>query len=131
MPDPQSQSIHTLLGDALRDSTDLARKELALFRTEMGENIRGLVLGLVMMIAAAVFAIAALMLLTEALVEWLATVLESEALAAFIVAVVMGAIAIGLVLYGRSKFSASALTPNRTVRSVQRDTEVLSERVST
>jgi len=127
---PRGQSIHNLLGDALRESTDLARKEFSLFRTEMGENIKGLVIGLAMFVAAAVFAIVCVSLLTEALVEWLAGVLNSEALAALIVAVVMGAIALGLALYGRNKISASSLTPNRTVRSVQRDTEILSERVS-
>jgi uncharacterized membrane protein YqjE len=124
------QSIHGLLGDAMRETTDLARKEMTLFRTEMSENIKGLVIGLVMFVAAAVFAIACIMLLTEALVEWLARVVNSEALAALIVAAVMGAIAIGFALYGRSKMAASSLTPNRTVRSVRRDAEVLSERVS-
>lgn len=127
---PRGQSIHNLLGEALRESTDLARKEFSLFRTEMGENIKGLVIGLAMFVAAAVFAIACIMLLTEALVKWLAVLLNSEALAALLVAFVMGAIALGLALYGRSKMAASSLTPNRTVRSVQRDTEILSERVS-
>lgn len=127
---PRGQSIHNLLGDALRESTDLARKEFSLFRTEMGENIKGLVIGIGMFVAAAVFAVACLILLTEALVKWLAVLLNSEALAALIVAVVMGAVALGLVLYGRNKLAASSLTPNRTVRSVQRDTEILSERVS-
>jgi hypothetical protein len=42
----------------------------------------------------------------------------------------MAVIAIGLGLYGRSAFSRFSLTPERTVRSIKRDTEVLSERVS-
>ena len=37
---------------------------------------------------------------------------------------------IGLFLWGRSAMSASTLTPKRTVRSLQRDSEVLSERVT-
>jgi branched-subunit amino acid permease len=131
MSDPQGQSIHNLLGDALRESADLARKELTLFRSEMTENVRGLVAGLVMMVAAAVFAIVALSLLTQSLVEWLATVVNSEALASLIVAVLMAVIAVGLVLYGRSKFNATSLAPTRTAKNILRDTEVLSERVST
>jgi hypothetical protein len=130
MSDHQGQSIHTLLGDALRDSTDLARKEFALFKTEMTQNVRNLAIGLGMFVGAAVFAIIAISLLTQSLVEWLAVRLNSEALASLIVAVVMGAIAIGLVLYGRSKMSASTLTPDRTIRNVQRDATVLSERAS-
>ena len=40
------------------------------------------------------------------------------------------ALAVGLVLYGRSTMSAASLMPNRAVRSIQRDTKVLSERVA-
>jgi glycerol uptake facilitator-like aquaporin len=130
MADHQGQTIHTLLGDALRDSTDLARKEFALFKTEMSQNVRNLAMGLGMFVGAAVFAIISISLLTQSLVEWLATKLNSEALASLIVAVAMGAIAGGFVLYGRSKMSAFSLTPDRTIRNVQRDAAVLSERAS-
>ncbi|MGO4386554.1 phage holin family protein [Microvirga sp. 2YAF29] len=122
------QTIQGLVGEALRESTDLAQKEFALFRTEISQNIRTLFIGLAMMVVAAIFAIAAVMLLTESLVEWLATVLDSEALAALIVGGVMAVIAIGLGLYGRSAMSSSTLTPQRTMRSLKRDAEVLSER---
>jgi F0F1-type ATP synthase membrane subunit c/vacuolar-type H+-ATPase subunit K len=122
------QSIQGLVGEALRESTDLAQKEFTLFRTEITQNIRTLFIGLAMVVVAAIFAIAAIMLLTESLVEWLATVVNSEALAALIVGGVMAAIAIGLGLYGRSAMSSSTLTPQRTMRSLKRDAEVLSER---
>jgi len=130
MQESRNQSLQNLFGEALRETSDLAQKEFTLFRTEMSESVRNLFVGLAMIVAAAVFAIAALMLLTEALVEWLGAVLGSEALAALIVAGVMAVIAIGLGLYGRSAFSRFSLTPERTVRSIKRDTEVLSERVS-
>jgi len=123
-----NQTIQGLVGEALRESTDLAQKEFTLFRTEISQNIRTLFIGLAMVVVAAIFAIAAVMLLTESLVEWLATVVHSEALAALIVGGVMAIIAIGLGLYGRHAMSASTLTPQRTVRSLKRDAEVLSER---
>jgi hypothetical protein len=129
MADQQGHSIQTLIGEALRDSTDLARKELALFKTELAENVRTLLIGVAMIAGAAVFAIAAIILFTEALVKWLATVVGSEALSALIVGGGMAAIAIGLVLYGRSTMSASSLAPTRSVNSIQRDTKVLSESV--
>ena len=130
MRDSNPQPIHALLGDALRESADLARKELALFRTEMTDNIRTLVTGLAMMVGAAVFAIAALIFLLQALVEWLATKVGSEALAALLVGLVMAAVAVGLGLYGRSTMSSTSLAPTRTAQSVRRDAEVISERVS-
>jgi hypothetical protein len=52
------------------------------------------------------------------------------ALSALIVGGVLAVIAIGLGLYGRSSMSSSTLVPERTVRSVKRDTQVLTERVS-
>jgi F0F1-type ATP synthase membrane subunit c/vacuolar-type H+-ATPase subunit K len=122
------QTIQGLVGEALRESTDLAQKEFTLFRTEISQNIRTLFIGLAMVVVAAIFAIAAVMLLTESLVEWLASVLDSEALAALIVGGVMAIIAIGLGLYGRNAMSSSTLTPQRTMRSLKRDAEVLSER---
>src|SRR4029078_1797629 len=123
-----NQTIQGLVGEALRESTDLAQKELTLFRTEISQNIRTLFLGLAMVVVAAIFAIAALMLLTESLVEWLATVVNSEALAALIVGGVMALLANGLGLWGRSTMTSSSLAPERTMRSLKRDVEVLSER---
>jgi apolipoprotein N-acyltransferase len=97
----------------------------------MTEKVTGLVMGLAMFVAAAVFAIIALSLFVQSLVEWLARVVNSDALAALIVGAGMAAVAVGLILYGKSKLTASGLVPERTIRSVQRDTQVLSERVST
>src|SRR5215207_2274767 len=119
-----------LIGDALRESADLAQKELALFRTEMSDNVRTIAMGLVTVIAAAVFAILALIWLTQALVDWFATKVGSHALAALIVGGVIAVIAIGLGLYGRSAMAKTSLAPTRTVRSLQRDKEVLTESVS-
>src|SRR5215213_6004438 len=130
MPDSQGPSIQRLLGDALRESSDLARKELALFRTEMSDNVRTIAMGLVMVIAAAVFSILALIWLTQALVDWLATKVGSHALAALIVGGVIAVIAIGLGLYGRNAMAKTSLAPTRTAQSLQRDKEVLTERAS-
>ncbi|MDP8920195.1 MAG: phage holin family protein [Pseudomonadota bacterium] len=123
-----NQTIQGLVGEALRESTDLAQKEFTLFRTEVTQNIKTLFLGLALVVVAAIFAIAAVMLLTESLVEWLATVVDSEALAALIVGGVLALIAVGLGLWGRSAMTSSSLTPQRTMRSLKRDAEVLSER---
>src|SRR3954454_10146362 len=119
MSDTQGPSIQRLLGDALRESSDLARKELALFRTEMSDNVRTIAMGLVMVIAAAVVSILALIWLTQALVDWLATKVGSHALAALIVGGVLAVVAIILGLYGRSAMSKTSLAPTRTARSLQ------------
>jgi nucleoside permease NupC len=114
----------------LRDAADLARKEFALLKAEMAANVRTLGMAIGMMIGAAVLAILSLIWLTQALVEWLATVVDSQSLAALIVGGVLAAAAVGLGLYGRSILSASSLTPDRSIESLRRDSEVLSESVS-
>jgi uncharacterized membrane protein YqjE len=130
MPDQQGQSLQGLVAEAVRESTSLAQKEFALFRTEVSENLKAMLMGMAMLVVAAVFAIAAIMLFTEALVKWLATVVGSEALAALIVGGVLVIIAVALGLWGRSAISAASLAPTRTLHSLQRDGQVLSERVS-
>lgn len=124
----ENASIQSLVAEALREATDLARKEVALFRTEMSHNIKLLVAGIVALIASSVFAIATLILLTDAFVDWLAVVLESDALASLIVAGVMLLITLALILYGRSKLSSATLEPTHTIRSVERDADVVSHR---
>lgn len=126
---PQS-SIQGLVGDALRETNELARKEIALFRTEMASNVRSLFIGLGLMVGAGVFAVVGMLVLVDALVEWLATIVNSEALAALIVGGVLVVVAIGLGLWGRSAMSVSSLAPTRTTRQVRQDARVLSERVS-
>jgi len=130
MPETQGPSIQRLLADALRESTDLARKEFTLFRTEMSDNVRTIAMGLVMVIAAAVVSILALIWLTQALVDWLATKVDSHALAALIVGGALAVIAIILGLYGRSAMSKTSIAPTRTARSLQQDKDVLTERAS-
>lgn len=130
MSDTQGPSIQRLLADALRESADLARKEFTLFRTEMSDNVRTIAMGLVMVIAAAVVSILALIWLTQALVDWLATKVDSHALAALIVGGALAVVAIILGLYGRSAMSKTSLAPTRTARSLQQDKDVLTERAS-
>ena len=82
------------------------------------------------MVAAGAFLVAAIILLTQSLVKWLATVVQSEALAALFVAVAALVVAGGLALWSRSTMSASTLVPTRTGRQVRQDARVLSERIS-
>ncbi|MCJ2129689.1 phage holin family protein [Methylobacterium sp. E-045] len=126
---PQS-SIQSLLGDALRETSELARKEMALFRTEMTSNVRTLFIGLALMVGAGVFGVVALFVLVDALVKWLATVVHSEALSALIVGGVLLVVAIVFALIGRNAMSLSTLAPTRTTRQMRQDARALSERVS-
>jgi hypothetical protein len=130
MSNPTPNGLQGLIGDALRETNELARKEIALFRNEMTSNVRSLFVGLGLLVGAAVFGVVALFVLVDALVKWLATVVHSEALAALIVGGVLLVVAVILALVGRNAMSLSALAPVRTSRQVRQDARVLSEKVS-
>ncbi|MGA0599004.1 phage holin family protein [Enterovirga sp. CN4-39] len=130
MADGQGASLQGLVGDALRDAADLAGKEFALFRAEMSENVAGFAKGAVMFGAAAVFAVASLIWLTQALVYGLELIIHSRWLSALIVGGALAIIAGVLVFVGKNMISASSLEPKRTIRQLKRDTEILTERTS-
>lgn len=128
MPVNGGPTLQELVGDALRDGMDLARKELALFRAEMTENAMGIAKGAAMFLAAAIFAIASLIWLTQALVYGIELLVNSRWLAALIVGGLLLLVAVILGLVGKRYLSSAHLAPTRTVTSLKRDTEVLSER---
>ena len=130
MSNTTPNGLQGLIGDALRETNELARKEIALFRNEMTSNVRSLFVGLALLVGAAVFGVVALFVLVDALVKWLATVVHSEALAALIVGGVLLVVAVILALIGRNAMSLSTLAPVRTSRQVLQDARALSERVS-
>lgn len=128
MADLGGNTLQKLVGDALTDGVELARKEFALFRAEMASNVTGVAKGVAMFGAAAVFAVASLIWLTQALVYGLEVVIHSRWISALIVGGALALIAGVLIVVGKNMVSASALAPDRTVRSLKRDSEVLSER---
>lgn len=130
MPERHDDTLQQLVARALRDAVDLGRQEFSLFRTEMANNVGKMAGGVGMFAVAGVFAIASLIWLTQALVYGLELVVHSRWISALIVGGLLLVIAIALVLVGRSRMSAATLTPTRTVRSLQRDGEILTERVS-
>ncbi len=121
-------SLQDLVGAVLRDGLSLARTELSLFKAEMSSNAAGFAKGAAMFLAASVFAVASLIWLTQALVYGLEIVTGSKWISALIVGGLLAGIALLLVMIGRRYLSAASLTPNRTVQSVRRDAEMLSER---
>ena len=121
--------IPALLAEALRGAGDVLRGEIALFRQEIGDNLRSLVIGFVMVVAAAVFGIVGMLVLVTALVKWLATVVGSEALSALIVGGAFLLIAVVLGLVGKGRMSVSTLAPTRTGRQLRKDAHVVAEQV--
>ncbi|TXM93779.1 phage holin family protein [Methylobacterium sp. WL116] len=117
----------SLLAEALRGAGDVVRGEIALFRQEITDSLRSVVIGLAAMAGAAVFAIVGFLVLVDALMKWLAAVVGSEALSALIVGVVFLVLGVVLALTARSRFSLKGLMPTRTGRQLRQDATVIKE----
>ncbi len=131
VPPPTSAlGIPGLLGEALRGAGDVLRGEIDLFRQEMTENLRRLILGLATMAGAAVFAVIGFVVLLGALVKSLASFVGSEALSALIVGIAFLVIGVVLALSARSRFSFDGLIPTRTGRQLRQDAAVFKDHVT-
>lgn len=128
-PSASADSIQGLVAGALRAAGDVVRGEIALLRQEMADNVREVAIGVAAMAAAAMFAVVGLLVLIDALVKWLATIVHSEALSALLVGGCLLAVAVILVLVARGRLSASTLVPTRTSRQLRQDAEAIREQV--
>lgn len=121
-------TLQELVGDALRDGADLARKEFGLFKAEMASNAASIAKAAILFLIAAVFGVASLIWLTQALVYGIDIFVRSPWISALIVGGLLLVVAVVLAVIGKNMISASSLAPTRTVQSLKRDGEVLSER---
>ncbi len=128
MTDPvRSQNPASLATDALRLSGDLVRKEIALAKAEMRQNLSHAGAGLGMIVAAAVLGIVTLNVLTVALVAALAETNLGPIWSAVIVGMILAIIAYVLLRKGMAELKPENLMPTRTVENVQRDANAVKE----
>lgn len=123
-----NRGFGSLIGDLGRDLSRLMSDEVQLARAEAGESVNSIIMALITLASGLAFALAALIILLQALVGALAQVMEPW-LASVIVGI--GAAIVGFILAkaGQSKLQASNLAPNRTARNLQRDANVVKEHV--
>jgi AcrR family transcriptional regulator len=130
------KSLPDLLGSLASDISGLFRKEVQLAKAEAGEKI-DLVLAAAQKLAiGAVLGIGAVGVLFAAIVSGLAAILIgagmdptlANSLSALIVAAVFGAIAWTLISGALNSMKASKLNLDRTVHSLTRDAQVVSEK---
>jgi uncharacterized membrane protein len=122
------QSLRALLKDLIDEVSRLIRQELRLAQAESSEKISQVQTGLISIVAGLLLAFAALLVLLQALVIALANVVAAW-LASVIVGLVVGAIAFVLVKQGQSNLKATNLVPERTLKSVQNDRDMVMEKV--
>lgn len=123
------RSFGSLLSELSKDIGTLFRQEIELARAETSEKVTQSLVAIGAIAGGAILALAALIVLLQALVIAIAELGVPPALSALIVGVVVAAIAYGLVRKGTNDLKAGSLAPNRTINSLKRDAQVAKEQV--
>ena len=129
MMQTEDRSLKDLLGDLSGNITTLFRKEIQLARAETSEKISQVGYAIGSIAGGAILALAALIVLLQALVIGITEAGVPAGWAALIVGVVVAAIAYGLIHKGTSDLKAGNLAPTRTMDSIKRDAHVAKEQV--
>ncbi|MDP3274994.1 MAG: phage holin family protein [Deltaproteobacteria bacterium] len=128
MADSESRSIPQLLGDFTSDLTALVRKEAELVRSEFSEKVHDVAKAGGEMAAGAICLLAALLILLQALVIALAKYMD-PALASLLVGVVVALAGLFLLRTGGKTAKPSNLAPDRSLRQMEKDTQLAKEQV--
>ena len=122
--------VVTLATAAFSQTADLLQTEFRLAKVELAEKMAALRVGLILIVIGAIFLIAALGMILQALVSILIAAGLSPAAAILLVA--GGAAVIGLVLFllGQNRLSPAELSPDRTLNSLSRDSRMVKETLS-
>lgn len=123
----QALTIKRLIAVALDQVSVLLREEAALAKTEMSENLRRAAVAVGLLVLAAVLALVALNALADAAVITLIALGMAPVPAGLAVAAFFGLICLVLLRKGLRDLSAAQLAPRRTIDSIKRNTETLTE----
>lgn len=123
------KSLKELLSDLTTSTTTLFRQEIQLARAETSEKVTQVVVAIGSIAGGAILALAALIVLLQALVIGITEAGVPAGWAALIVGVVVAVIAYVLIHKGTSDLKASNLAPERTLHAVRRDAQVVKEQV--
>jgi Putative Actinobacterial Holin-X, holin superfamily III len=127
MMQTDDRSLKDLLGDLTGNITTLFRKEIQLARAETSEKISQVGYAIGSIAGGGILALAALIVLLQALVIGITEAGVPAGWASLIVGVVVAVIAYVLIHKGTSDLKAGNLAPTRTMDSMKRDAHVVKE----
>jgi hypothetical protein len=123
------RSIVNLFADVIGDAVHLFQTEIRLIRAEINEKIGRLANGGTLVAAGAVAALAAVFLLLQAIVRWLAVAGLPDEWGYLIVGIVVAAAAAGLLMSGINRIKSTNLMPDRTLDQLKADFVTVKEHV--
>jgi hypothetical protein len=127
MQQTDERSLKELLSDLTQSVTTLFRTEIELARAETSEKISQAGVAAGAIAGGGILALAALMVLLQALVIALTEIGLAPALSALMVGGVVAIIAFALIYKGIKDLKASNLAPTRTVEALRRDAHLVKE----
>lgn len=129
MTDFDNRTLPQLIADLSSDLTGLLRKESELVRAEVSEKVNLLVKASGEIAAGAICLMAALLILLQAVVIALAKVVGAG-WASLIVGAAVALIGVALVRVGAKAAAPGQLTPERSLRQVEKDAHLAKEQVT-
>ncbi len=122
------QPIKSLLAELISGINTLLRQELRLAQAESSEKLSQAVRGLISLIVGLLVAFCALIILLQALVLALSNVI-APTYAALIVGGSVAVVALILIVQGQSRVKVDSLVPERTMKAMREDRELVMEKV--
>jgi drug/metabolite transporter (DMT)-like permease len=129
MQHTDERSLKELLADLTNSVTTLFRKEIELARAELAEKFSDAGIAVGSLAAGGILALAALIVLLQALVIALTELGLAPGWASLVVGGVVAIIAFALIYKGMHDLKASNLAPTRTVEALKRDAHMVKEQV--
>ncbi len=127
--DPQSgRTVPDLLGDLLREATELFRTEGKLIRAEISDKVTQMQLAGGSLVAGAICLLVSLIVLSGALVVALGKIMD-PAWAALLVGVAIAVLGVVLLAAGKKSLEAVNLAPERSLDQLQKDSRMVKEQV--
>jgi hypothetical protein len=121
------RSLKELIGDLSGSISNLFRKEIQLARAETSEKITQSMVAIGAIAGGAILALAALLVLLQALVIALSELGIPPGWSSLIVGVIVAAIAYFMIHKGTNDLKASSLAPSRTIDSLRSDAHMAKE----
>jgi hypothetical protein len=123
------RTIVNVFADVIDDAVHLFQTEIRLIRAEINEKIGRLANGGTLVAAGGVAALAAVFLLLQAIVRWLAVAGLPDEWGYLLVGIVVAAASAGLLTAGINRIKSTNLMPDRTLDQLKADFATVKEHV--
>jgi hypothetical protein len=123
------RTIVNLFADVIGDTVHLFQTEIRLIRAEINDKFARLANGGTLVAAGGLAAVAAVFLLLQDIVRWLAVAGLPDQWGYLIVGVIVALVAVGLLMGGVNRIKSTNLMPDRTLDQLKADFATVKEHV--